>query len=49
VAILHDVIEDTSVTAEDLRREGFDVAVLAALDCVTHRKGPLAPFTISVG
>jgi (p)ppGpp synthase/HD superfamily hydrolase len=39
VAILHDVIEDTSVTAEDLRREGFDETVLAALDCVTHREG----------
>jgi (p)ppGpp synthase/HD superfamily hydrolase len=38
LAILHDVIEDTSVTAEDLRREGFDEAVLAAVECVTHRK-----------
>ena len=38
VAVLHDVIEDTSVTAEDLRREGFDEAVLAAVECVTHRK-----------
>ncbi len=39
VAILHDVIEDTSVTPEYLRREGFDEAILAALDCVTQRKG----------
>ncbi len=39
VAVLHDVIEDTSVTAEDLRREGFDEFVLAALECLTHRKG----------
>jgi hypothetical protein len=39
VAILHDVIEDTSVTTEDLRRDGFDEIVLAALDCVTHREG----------
>ncbi len=47
VAILHDVIEDTSVTAEDLRREGFDETVLAALDCVTHRKGePYADYVV---
>jgi len=39
VALLHDVIEDTPVTAEDLRREGFDEAVLAAVDCLTHRNG----------
>jgi GTP diphosphokinase / guanosine-3',5'-bis(diphosphate) 3'-diphosphatase len=30
VAILHDVIEDTSVTADDLRREGFGEEVMAA-------------------
>ena len=47
VAILHDVIEDTSVTAEDLRREGFGETVLAALDCVTHRKGePYADYVV---
>lgn len=39
VAVLHDLIEDSPFTAEDLRREGFDEAVLAALDCLTHRKG----------
>src|SRR5829696_1572337 len=38
VAVLHDVIEDTSVTAEDLRRAGFGETVLAAVLCVTHRK-----------
>jgi hypothetical protein len=38
VAILHDVIEDTPVTAEDLRREGFDEAIVAAVLCVTHGK-----------
>jgi (p)ppGpp synthase/HD superfamily hydrolase len=47
VAILHDVIEDTSVTAEDLRREGFGEPVLAALDCLTHRQGePYAEYVI---
>jgi (p)ppGpp synthase/HD superfamily hydrolase len=38
VAVLHDVIEDTSITSEDLRRETFDEVVLAALGCLTHRK-----------
>ena len=47
VAVLHDVIEDTSVTAEDLRREGFDEAVLAAVECLTHRKGePYADYVV---
>jgi hypothetical protein len=47
VAILHDVIEDTSVSADDLRREGFGKAVLAALDRVTHRKDePYADYVI---
>jgi (p)ppGpp synthase/HD superfamily hydrolase len=47
VAILHDVIEDTSVTAEDLRREGFGEAVLEALDHLTHRQGePYAEYVI---
>ena len=35
VAVLHDVIEDTTVTAEDLRREGFPNEVIDALACVT--------------
>ena len=39
VAALHDVIEDTSVTFEDLRGEGFDEVVLAAVECLTHRNG----------
>jgi (p)ppGpp synthase/HD superfamily hydrolase len=38
VAILHDVVEDTTVTIEDLQREGFTEEVLAALRCVTHDK-----------
>ena len=39
VAILHDVIEDTSVTVEELRNQGFSEAILAALACVTKREG----------
>ena len=37
VAVLHDVIEDTTVTIEDLRREGFSENVLTCVACVTHR------------
>jgi hypothetical protein len=39
VAVLHDVIEDTLVTIDDLEREGFSGEVLAALRCVTHAGG----------
>ena len=47
VAVLHDVIEDTSVTFEDLRREGFDEVVLTALECLTHRKNePYADYVV---
>jgi (p)ppGpp synthase/HD superfamily hydrolase len=38
VAVLHDVVEDTSVTADDLRGAGFSERVVAAVLCVTHRK-----------
>ena len=37
--ILHDVVEDTRWTFEDLRREGFPNQVLHALECVTKRDG----------
>ena len=36
VAVLHDVVEDTKVTLEDLRREGFHSDVIDAIECVTH-------------
>jgi len=39
VAILHDVVEDTDCTMEDLRRQGFPEKLLKALDCVTKREG----------
>ena len=39
VAILHDVIEDTPWTPDQLKDRGFPPHILQALDCVTKRKG----------
>ena len=39
VAVLHDVVEDTTVTLEQLRDEGFSEDVLAAVDALTKRPG----------
>ncbi len=36
-AILHDVIEDTDISIEHLREEGFSEAVLDAIDALTKR------------
>ena len=38
-AILHDVVEDTDVTFEVLRAEGFSEEIITALDCLTKRSG----------
>jgi (p)ppGpp synthase/HD superfamily hydrolase len=38
VAILHDVVEDTDWTIEQLRAEGFSEEVLQAVACLTHRE-----------
>lgn len=38
VALLHDVIEDTSYTLQDLRNLGFDEDVLGVLELMTHDK-----------
>jgi (p)ppGpp synthase/HD superfamily hydrolase len=37
VAVLHDLLEDTEWTIDQLRAEGFSADVLAALECVTRR------------
>ncbi len=37
VALLHDVIEDTDKTIDDLRALGFDDDVLTAISLMTHR------------
>ncbi len=39
VAVLHDVVEDSEWTIEQLRAEGFAEDVLAALDLLTKRTG----------
>ena len=38
-AVLHDVVEDTSVSLQDLRTAGFSERVLAAVDALTKRQG----------
>lgn len=43
VAVLHDVVEDTPVTIEELRAEGFPETTLAAIDAITQRKRESAP------
>jgi hypothetical protein len=37
VALLHDVIEDSELTAADLRQQGMPAAVVAAVDALTRR------------
>ncbi len=36
-AILHDVVEDSDVTIEDLRAEGFSETILSVVDTLTHK------------
>jgi (p)ppGpp synthase/HD superfamily hydrolase len=36
-AVLHDVVEDTDLSLEDLRVEGFSEEVLLAVECLTRR------------
>ncbi len=38
-AILHDVIEDSDWTLDDLRNEGFSAEIVEAVDCLTKREG----------
>lgn len=42
VALLHDVVEDTDVTLDDMRNMGFDNEVVAAIELMTH--GPNVPY-----
>ncbi|GGN98002.1 bifunctional (p)ppGpp synthetase/guanosine-3',5'-bis(diphosphate) 3'-pyrophosphohydrolase [Saccharibacillus kuerlensis] len=38
VAALHDTIEDTELTLDDLRREGFSEEIVAAVDHLSRRE-----------
>jgi len=38
-AVLHDVVEDTPVSLDDLEQEGFHQDVIAAVDALTKREG----------
>jgi len=38
-AVLHDVVEDSDWTLEQLRGEGFSEEILQAVDCLTRRDG----------
>jgi (p)ppGpp synthase/HD superfamily hydrolase len=38
-AMLHDVVEDSEITLEQLEREGIPPDVLRTLDCLTRREG----------
>ncbi len=38
VAILHDVVEDTPITLDDLRAAGFAAEIIAAVEAVTRRE-----------
>jgi len=37
IAILHDTIEDTSVTIDDLKKVGFPSYIIDAVDVLTHK------------
>jgi (p)ppGpp synthase/HD superfamily hydrolase len=39
VAVLHDVVEDSDVTINDLRAAGYSAAVVEAIACLTKREG----------
>ena len=39
VALLHDVVEDTATTFEDLEKQGFSDEIINALKLLTHDKG----------
>ena len=39
VGFLHDVVEDSAITIDDLRAYGVEEDVLAAVDLLTHRSG----------
>lgn len=47
VAVLHDVIEDTRTTFDDVINIGFHAGMVDTLECLTHRKSEPYPDYIS--
>lgn len=43
IALLHDVVEDTDVTFDDLKDLGYPISIIDALNCLTKRKGEYYP------
>lgn len=39
VAVMHDVIEDSDVTFADLKEQGFTQEIIAAIDCLSKKRG----------
>lgn len=39
LAVLHDVVEDSATTLDDLRMAGFDDEIVSAVDALTRRDG----------
>jgi (p)ppGpp synthase/HD superfamily hydrolase len=39
IAVLHDVIEDTEITLDDLRSRGYEDEIVEAVDCLSRREG----------
>ncbi|HHE55940.1 MAG TPA: HD domain-containing protein, partial [Caldithrix abyssi] len=39
VALLHDVLEDSEITLNELSQAGFEDEILQAVDCLTKRDG----------
>jgi (p)ppGpp synthase/HD superfamily hydrolase len=39
VGVLHDIVEDTPITLQDLRQKGYSEEIVEAIDCLTKREG----------
>lgn len=39
IAVLHDTVEDTGLTLDDLRQEGFPEGIVRGVDALTRRAG----------
>ena len=39
VAVMHDIVEDTSITLQDLKDMGYNSYIVNSIDCLTKRDG----------